>query len=545
MEKEWQVYPKVSGVLREQLLANRGVKGSSDIRKFLNPYLSELPKIESQLPQIKKAVERIKKAIKNKELIYVYGDFDVDGITGTAILWETLDLLGAKVLPYIPHRQLEGYGLHSKALEKLAKNGAKVVISVDCGITNVEEVKIAKRLGVDVIITDHHELPKKLPKAYALVHTTNLSGSGVAFRLAEALLESVDKKSDEQYFKNLELATIGTVADMVPLVGENRILVKNGLPLLSKSKRLGIQSLYQQASLRKNIGTGDIGFIIAPRLNAMGRMEHALDALRLILTRKEDRATSLAERLSSINQERQQATEDALAHAKEVAEQEYDGAKMLVIDSESYPQGVIGLVAGKLVEKYYRPTIVISSDEKLSKGSARSVSGFHITDAIRKGGKYLEDFGGHPMAAGFSIKKENISKFREKMLEHADKTLSKKDLTPVLKIDSQLESSNMGSETLSVVQEFEPYGIGNPEPTFMTKNLKVLESRTVGSKGKHLKLMLLGQNRSIYDAICFSFQKEKPEKGSAIDVVYNLSENTWQGNKKLQLKVKDFRRKES
>jgi single-stranded-DNA-specific exonuclease len=215
---------------------------------------------------------------------------------------------------------------------------------------------------------------------------------------------------------------------------------------------------------------------------------------------------------------------------------------MLVIDHESYPPGVIGLVAGKLVEKYYRPTIVISADEKLSKGSARSVSGFHITDAIRKGGEYLEDFGGHPMAAGFSIRRENIKKFREKMLKHADKTLSKKDLMPILKIDTRLKSNNIDSETLSAAQEFEPHGIGNPEPVFLTENLKVLESRTVGADGKHLKLILMGPDRSVFDAICFSFQKEKPEKGSVIDSVYNLMEDTWQGQKRLQLKVRDFRK---
>ena len=274
-------------------------------------------------------------------------------------------MLGAKVMPYIPHREREGYGLHNEALEKLSSEGAKVVISVDCGITAVEQAKIAKKLGIDLIITDHHGPLKDLPKAYALLHTVKLSGSGVAFRFAEALLDSVNKQKDEQFFKNLELATIGTVADMVPLVGENRIIVKNGLPLLPKSNRLGLKSLYSEASLNKNIGIGQIGFVIAPRLNAMGRMEHALDSLRLLLTRKEDRARELAFRLGRINSDRQEATRKSIDHAKNLVEKEYNGAKMLVIDHESYPQGVIGLVAGRLVEKYYRPTIVISVNKKL------------------------------------------------------------------------------------------------------------------------------------------------------------------------------------
>lgn len=545
MEKEWLVYPKISDDLKTQLLANRGISNSSRTRRFLQPYLTELPEVGKELPQIEKAVDRIGKAIKNKELIYVYGDFDVDGICGTAILWETLDHLGAKAMPYIPHRETEGYGLHVEALEKLAKEGAKVVISVDCGITAVQQSKIAKKLGIDLIITDHHEPQKELPNPYALLHTTNLAGSGVAHRLAEALLASFNKDNDEQFFKNLELATIGTVADMVPLVESNRIIVKNGLPLLSKSDRIGLKSLYDQASLYKNIGTGQIGFVIAPRLNAMGRMEHALDSLRLLLTRKEKRARDLAIKLGSINEQRQKATGEAVEHAKNLVEKEYNGAKMLVVDHESYQQGVIGLVASKLVEEFYRPSAVISVGEELSKGSARSISNFHITQALGQGSRFLENFGGHPMAAGFSIRAGNIQRFREKMISHAEKSLKKKDLTPTLKIDMRLGQDKINGETMDVVRELEPYGVGNPEPTFLTENLKVLESRTVGADGKHLKLVLRGLDNSILDAIQFSSNKEKPEKGSTIDAVHTLSADTWQGHKRLQLKVKDFRKRKS
>ena len=540
MEKQWVVLNDgKESDLRKVLLRNRKVKNE---QSFLQPYLHELPKIGKQLPQIDKAVDRIQKAIKNKELIYIYGDFDVDGITGTAILWETLDMLGAKVMPYIPHRETEGYGLHSEALEKLSSEGAKVVISVDCGITAVEQAKIAKKLGIDLIITDHHEPLNQLPKAFALLHTTSLAGSGVAFRFAEALLESVNKPEDEQFFKNLELATIGTVADMVPLVGENRIIVKNGLPLLSKSNRIGLKSLYEQASLNKTIGTGQIGFIIAPRLNAMGRMGHALDSLRLLLTRKKSRARDLAFRLGKINTDRQEATKKSIEHAKNLVEKEYNGAKMLVIDHESYPQGVIGLVAGRLVEKYYRPTVVISVNKDLSKGSARSISNFHITQALSQSKKYLENYGGHPMAAGFSIKSENIEKFRENMIQHAEKSLSKKDLIPTLKIDAKIDLDKINEETMGIINQFEPFGIGNPEPTFLTENLEVVDSRTVGVDGKHLKMTLRKPNGSAYDAICFSYEKEKPEKGDMIDVVHNISENTWQGQKSIQMKVKDFRK---
>ena len=542
MEKQWVVLDNgKNNDLKQILLKNRKIKNE---QSFLQPYLHELTKIGKQLPQIDKAVDRIQRAIKNKELIYVYGDFDVDGITGTAILWETLDMLGAKVMPYIPHREKEGYGLHNEALEKLSSEGAKVIISVDCGITAVEQAKTAQKLGIDLIITDHHEPLKDLPKAYALLHTVKLSGSGVAFRFAGALLESVNKPEDEQFFKNLELATIGTVADMVPLVGENRIIVKNGLPLLPKSNRLGLKSLYNEASLNKNIGIGQIGFVIAPRLNAMGRMEHALDSLRLLLTRKEDRARELAFRLGRINSDRQEATRKSIEHAKNLVEKEYNGAKMLIIDHESYPQGVIGLVAGRLVEKYYRPTVVIAVNKNLSKGSARSISNFHITDAIGQGKKWLENYGGHPMAAGFSIKSENIEKFREKMIQHAEKSLSKKDLVPTLKIDTKIDSDKINEDTMGIIDQFEPFGIGNPEPTFLTENLEVVESRAVGADGKHLKMVLRKPNGFVHDAICFSYEREKPEKGDMIDVVHNISENTWQGQKNIQMKVKDFRKVE-
>ena len=542
MEKSWIVQPKVSHDLKIQLLANRGIREKEDSKKFLSPFLSGLPEISSQLPEVDKSVERIQKAIKNKELIYVYGDFDVDGITGTAILWETLDMLGAKVMPYIPHRETEGYGLHKEALEKLAEEGAKVVISVDCGITAIDQAKLAKKLGIDLIITDHHQPLDKLPKPYALLHTTGLAGSGVAFRLAEALLESANKGQDEQFYKNLELAAIGTVADMVPLTESNRIIVKNGLPLLAKSKRIGLQSLYAEASLQKNIGTGQIGFVIAPRLNAMGRMEHALDSLRLLLTRKESRAQELAGKLSNINKQRQQATEEAINHAKNKVNKEYKGAKILVVDHKNYQQGVVGLVAGKLVEQYYRPAAVISVNKDLSKGSARSIANFHITQALTEGKKYLENYGGHPMAAGFSIKAENINKFREKMVKHAEQSIKEKDLIPTLKIDARLGQNRINNETVEIVKEFEPFGIGNPEPTFLTENLEVLDSRSVGSDGKHLKLILRGKNGLVLDAVWFSYQKDKPEKGLLIDVVHNLSENTWQGRKSIQLKVKDLRK---
>ncbi len=259
MKKRWVVASKISKDLREQILHNRGLKKSSDIQKFTHPHLNLLTSTDQLFPQIEKAVNRLNQAIKNKELIYIYGDYDVDGITGAAILWETIDFLGGKVMPYIPSRKTEGYGLHSEAIEFLAKEGARVIVSVDCGITAVEQARVAQELGIDLIITDHHQTQETLPQPYALVHTTELSGSGVAFRLAEELLKSFGKEGDEQFYRNLELATLGTISDMVPLVADNRIIVKNGLGLLGKSDRLGLKSLYEEAAIGKDVGTYEVG----------------------------------------------------------------------------------------------------------------------------------------------------------------------------------------------------------------------------------------------------------------------------------------------
>src|SRR3990167_1337363 len=312
VEKRWVVLNENGRDIKEALIGNRNI---DDRDAFFQPHLYKLTSPGKLFLDLEIAVELIKKAIKNKELIYIYGDFDVDGITATAILWETINFLGGKVLPYIPHREKEGYGINKAALKKLAKEGAKVIVSVDCGITAVEEAETSKKLKIDLIITDHHTIQPDLPKSFATLHTELLAGSGVAFMLAKALLESFSKETSEQLYKNLELVAIGTVADMVPLTGDNRILTANGFLKLAKTDRVGLQALYDDATLTKKIGTYEVGFIISPRLNAAGRMESALDALRLLLTKNKERARELASKLSQTNKDRQEATAAALAHA--------------------------------------------------------------------------------------------------------------------------------------------------------------------------------------------------------------------------------------
>ena len=536
MEKIWKVLDENPKDLRQTLLKNRNVE---DADSFFQPHLYKLTSPDKLFPDLEKAVDRIKKAIKNKETIYIYGDFDVDGITGTAILWETIDFLGGKVLPFIPHREKDGYGIHTDAIEKLVKEGSSVIISVDCGIAAVEEARIAKKLGVDLIITDHHTLQMDLPDPYALIHTDKLAGSGVAFMLAKSLLESFNKESDEQFFKNLELASIGTVADMVPLLGDNRIIVANGMRILNQSERLGLRALYEEAGLNKKIGTYEVGFIISPRLNSAGRMESALDSLRLLLTKKKDRAFDLAVRLSETNKARREAMMNSLEHARS----NIDGnskAKMLISYHHSYLPGIIGLVAGRLADEFHKPSIVISEIDPLSRGSARSIKGFNITEAIGKQKDYLQSHGGHPMAAGFSLEKEKIPIFKEKILNYAERTLSEKDLTPTLKIDARLDVDHLDKEALQVIKEFEPFGVGNGEPTFVTSNFEVVSAKTVGNGGKHLRMVLRGRNYRLFNSIAFGLAGKPIKKGDLVNAVYNLKEDSWYGNGRIELRIKDL-----
>ena len=537
VEKRWVVLNENGRDIKEALIGNRNI---DDRDAFFQPHLYKLTSPGKLFPDLEIAIGRIKKAIKNKELIYIYGDFDVDGITATAILWETINFLGGKVLPYIPHREKEGYGINKAALKKLAKEGAKVIVSVDCGITAVEEAETSKKLKIDLIITDHHTIQPDLPKSFATLHTELLAGSGVAFMLAKALLESFSKETSEQLYKNLELVAIGTVADMVPLTGDNRILTANGFLKLAKTDRVGLQALYDDATLTKKIGTYEVGFIISPRLNAAGRMESALDALRLLLTKNKKRARELASKLSQTNKERQEATAAALAHAREAALNN-GFSKMIVAHHASYQQGVIGLVAGRIADEFYRPTVVISEISPVSKGSARSIRGFNINEAIGSVSKFLTSHGGHPMAAGFSLKKDQIDDFKKEILKYAEKSLKTSDLVPALKIDTRLNKESLNRDTFEIIKEFEPFGIGNQEPVFLTEDLQVVSARRLGAEGKHLRLVLRTDGSKVFDAIGFGFGGSSVKIGERIDAAFNLKEDTWNGNSRIEMKLKDFR----
>ncbi len=535
-------------------LTNRSIKTPSERSLFLSPAHPDILTPEDvgiHESSLKKALARIKKAVSGRESIVVYADYDADGITAGAILWETLYSLGARVMPYIPHRQEEGYGLSKMGIDRVREQfDPSLVITVDHGITAKEKVAYAKKLGIDTIVTDHHVKPKTLPDC-TIVHTTQLSGSGVSWFLAKELLKSTkkgsgfdQKKLDSMRSELVALAAIGTIADMVSLVGPNRSIAKFGLSAINRTTRVGLTALMADAGVtRGELGTYDVSHLLAPRLNAAGRIEHALDALRLLCTKNEGKATLLAQQLGLTNRERQRLTEETVMHARDLVTD--PGAKLLFVSHASYNPGVIGLVAGKLVEEFYRPAIVLSLGDGFAKASARSVSGFNIVEAIRSCSDILVDVGGHPMAAGFTVETKHVAQLRERLLQLADRDLDSEKLTRMVKIDLEIPLDIVTEEVWKKIKAFEPFGFGNPEPVFATRSIRVDEARLVGKEGKHLKLRLASPvSKRPFDAIAFGFGHlvSGLAPGTLIDIAYSIDQNVWNGNKKLQLKIKDIQK---
>lgn len=540
--KKWSVQgllppkPNADDIIKT-LLKNRGIKTKEE-KEFLNPNLSKItPKsVGINLKEFEESKVRIKKAIKNKEQIVVFGDYDVDGICGSAIIWESLNQAGAKILPYIPHRIDEGYGLSVKGIENLLSKipETKLIITVDNGIVAKPAVDFAKEKEIDVIITDHHVPSESMPKAYSIIHTTKLCGAGVGWMLAREFKDIED---------HLSLAALASIADLVPLVGPSRTITKLGLLNLRESERLGLVELFRECRLvQKEIGVYEVGHIIAPRLNAMGRLESAMDSLRLLCTSNRGRAHELARKLGSTNLERQNLTEQAVFHAVAQVKSQTETGKLLFISHETYQQGVIGLVAGKLVEQYYLPSIVVSKGDIYSKASARSILGFNIIEFIRKASDLLVDAGGHPMAAGFTVETTKIELVQKKLQKLALKEVTKKLLTQTLKIDCELPTNLLNFDLYEKITQLEPFGMGNPNPVFTTKNLEIEDVKAVGQEGKHLKFKLRSK-KELFDAIGFSMGKRIPELkiGTKVSIAYNLTMDSWNGNNKLQLKLKDIK----
>lgn len=545
MTKVWRIKETTTEDIPEQLLMNRGLKTGEEKEIFFNPKISDYAK-DLEIPGIEKTLKRIQKAIDSGEQIVVFGDYDVDGITASAILYKALTSLGAKVMPYIPHREKEGYGLSKLGLEFARDSGAAVVITVDNGIVAIEQAKYAKEIGLDLIITDHHTIAKRSfdsaqdlrPEAFSIVHSTKMCGAAVAW----CLIEGIVKRDLREEL--LELVAIATIADMMPLIGLNRALVTEGLKVLNKTKNLGLQTLIAETRLEKGeLKSFEIGHIIAPRINAIGRLEHAIDALRLLCTKDPVKARRLARLLNDTNVRRQDMTKEAYEQASKMAEKN-SRQKIQVLYSKDWHPGIIGLIAGRITESFYMPTIAISVGETVSKGSARSTNGINITELLRSASNHLIDVGGHAGAAGFSVQTSKIEIFK-KTLEKAVLKIESEDSGEFLDVEAEVPISKITKILAKKLEDFEPFGLQNPRPTLATFNLKVSDIRTL-SGGKHLKFKVadpgLGYGAHTIDAIAFNMGELENflQSGQLINLAYNLEINKFNGNETLQFKVKDI-----
>ena len=528
-----------------QLLYNRGFTELSQFETFVtaderlagDPFL---------LPDIHQAIARIYRALLSGESIAVYGDFDVDGITGTALLVKGLSLLGAKPVPYIPHRLTEGYGLNTKALTSLHQQGISLVITVDCGITALSEIKKARKMGLDVIVTDHHTPLPIIPPAVATINPKlpnsaypfpELAGVGVALKLLQALFQSVGK--ERQLDDLIDLVALGTVADMSPLLGENRYLVKQGLKRINDAPRLGIREIMVGAGF--DLGSLDaesISWVIAPRLNAAGRLAHAITSYNLLMTESAEEAQELSTWLEQKNAERRRLTEKALTRAREQVLAQ--GVSPLLIASDSnFPAGIAGLVASRLSEEFYRPAVVIRIGELMSGGSCRSIPEFNMIAALSQCSRLLSRFGGHTQAAGFSLLTRNLPRLTQHLSQLAADQLFGLDLRPSLDIDVEVALADLNRENLTIIQKLAPFGSANPKPVFLSRRVKVIDCRTMGGNGEHLRLRLQ-QDNTIWEGIGFRLGLYRAEISPFLDIVYNLKVDRWSGEERLRLNILDL-----
>lgn len=535
-----------------KILYNRGAQTPSQIEAFIKG--GEEPFNPFKLKDMDKAVTRIRKAIKGREPIAIYGDFDVDGVAATAILLETIKALGGNAIPYIPDRLYEGYGLNKPALRSLARKGIKLVITADCGIRSVEEARFARQIGLDLIITDHHSLGPEIPPALAVINPKredcpypfkDLAGVGVAFKLSQALFMANRRvpiapglKEEPNFY---DLVALGTIADVVPLIGENRTLAVRGLQLLNSPARPGLKALMQVAGITP--GTVDsyaISFILGPRLNAPGRLATAMLSLDLLTSREEALALELARELDRWNRQRQKLMNEHLEKARLKALETLEKNLVIMVGDEGFAPGVVGLVASKLTEEFYRPAIVLELSPERSRGSARSIPEFDITKALDQCADLLQRYGGHAAAAGLTLETRNLPALQARLEEIAQESLKDLDLIPTLTIDAEAPLDQITPELCRYISKLEPFGYANPEPLFLTRRVQVRDYRLVGEDSKHLRLTLSWASKN-WVAIGFRMGPRAGEIREFMDLVYTPKLDYWGNQESVQLLLRDFR----
>ena len=556
MNKKWQIYEtneveseRISkkynlNKLLASILINRNIK-EEQIKTFLEPTRQNFHN-PFLMPDMEIAVNRIIKAIENKEKTIIYGDYDVDGITSITVLKSFLEDRGMNVDYYIPNRLEEGYGLNIPAVEKISNQKYNLMITVDCGISAVKEIEYANSLGIETIVTDHHEVGEELPNALAVVDAKrkdneypcrDLAGVGVVFKLIQALGMRLNIE-EKEYLKFLDIVCVGTISDIVPLVDENRVITKLGLLLVKQTKNMGLKSLLISSGY-KNIDSNTISFGVAPRINACGRMGHADEALKLFLAKDVYEVNRLTQLLNDYNKIRQEKEKSIYEEAiKQIEEKQLFNKNAIIVGGENWHHGVIGIVSSKITDLYFKPSILLCYEDDLAKGSGRSIPGFDLHDALMKCQDSIERFGGHAMAIGITIKKENFEKFSEEV-EKVAEDAKINEIIPIINIDARIELSEINKEIVESLKQLEPFGEGNKTPIFAFKNLKIDSIRSL-TEGKHIKMTLKDEN-TIIDAIGFNlgYLADEYRIGDKIDVVGNLEINSFNGVDSLQINLKD------
>lgn len=549
-----------SGLVRHPvtaaILSSRGYTDERSIREFLRPEYERDTHDPFLFSQMERVVERLARARAAGETVGIFGDFDADGVTSSVIIREAFTDVGLTTTVYLPDKLAEGHGFNEKALAAFHEAGAKLVVTLDCGMMNHAEVEAANALGIDVIIIDHHHVPEVLPAAFAIINPKlpeetypfrELCGAGVSFKVAQALFQKLAPERIEQLKWLLDVVATGTVADVMPLVGENRVLVKYGLLVLSKTRRLGFQAMFRAGRLPVDeFRVPDARFVafqIAPRINAASRMAHAQIAHDLLMSKDPAEAERLALELEGLNEARRAQSSETAESVRRIVLERFQEKKFIFAHAEEYPYGIVGLIAGRIANEFQRPTAILTKGPETSRGSLRGVPGFHLAEALEACSDLLEKHGGHAQAAGIMIKNENIDAFCERFTLLAEERLADLSLETELPADIEVLPEHLSPTLASELQLLAPFGEGNPEPTLIVRGMRVDDVRFVGNGEKHLKLRLSKDEGRAFDAIFFSIGDEHRDvaSGDLVDVAFNLSENHWNGSSRLQLKVADLR----